>query len=998
MAYLDIIWSYRFIIMAFLHQISGKLYIQFVSAHCKRIGDFRMARPRRLTVFIILGLLVTITGLASFSLARLGYTAECGLCHSTSGVLTLTSNATGTVNAYVDTPFALVVESTGYTGGDNEYAISLQADWEDNNDFSFTPIEVQDGSASDENPTTNEIQATLVFTPLSSGTFTIRIWVASAGGLATSLDVTVSVTYFDTTPPVIDHPSDVAYDEGTTGYSITWSPYDLNPYRYTIFREHVSIKSGSWNSSSEKITTSVDGLPQGTYNYTLQVLDTAQNSASDEVLVIVNEVGPPTINSPADILVIEDSVGNILIWDPSAQYPSSYEVFRDDILISSGLWNSTSETISVSLDGLALGEYNFSLTVYDQFDINASDSVLVTVYDGTYPETTHPEDLYYPLGQTGSNITWVLSDKNPTTYSVLRNGTLFKSGIWNTTGESLLIMVDGLPLGLHIFILNATDINGNAAFDTVHVTVFDTDLPYVDKPPDQLVNETTVGNFVIWHPLDLNPSSYIVYRDGSPIMSGAWNSTDEVIMASADGLSLGDYVYTITVTDQDTNTASDTVLVTVFDGTCPQVDHPDDVYYDVGTPGGSVSWRPYDLHRDRYEIYRDGVLIRSSSWNSPNQVMTVSVSGLALGVHNFTIVCYDESNNIGRDTVLVHVLDSIPPTIVGPDDFEYNEGQDGGTIIWDPSDAYPSNYNIYLDEELIRTGLWNSTLENITISASGLAAGYHNFTLLIYDLGHNSATDSVFVTVYDVTAPTIDTPSVAPVAEGDSSKTVAWQPYDLHPASYEIYVEEILSKSGLWNSSSETISISIDSQTLGNFNYTIVVFDEAGLSNKSTVIVTVSDLTAPVIDSPADITYTVGETGGSIVWSPSDLHPVSYEILRDGSLQDSGDWTIDMTSISISVDGLAVGSYTFRIEVTDIGGNEVFDEVVVTVNPLTTSTTTTTSTSTTTTTATTTETTGPPEPLPPHVFISWGVIIATWIGVFVVFLGVVELLYKKDIL
>jgi hypothetical protein len=958
-----------------------------------------MAKRRRLSIIIILGLLVTMTGLASFSLARLGWTNDCGGCHNVTGVLTLTSNATGTVDAFVDTPFVLVVDSTGYTGGDNLYAISLQADWADNNDFTFTAIEVQDGGASDENPTTNEIRATLVFTPLYPGTFTIRIWAAADGLLGTSLDVTVSSTYFDTTPPTIDHPDDVSYDEGMTGHSISWHPYDLNPFRYEVFREQVSIKSGVWNSSSETITVSVDGLPVGVYNYTLQVTDAAMNSVSDEVLVTVNAIGPPVIDSPSDMLVIEDSTGNVLTWNPSAQYPSSYEIYRDEVLLTSGLWNSTSESISVLLDGLALGEYNYSLTVYDQFSVNASDSVIVTVYDGTYPETTHPNDIYYALGQTGFNITWTLSDKNPVSYSVLKNSTTFKSGIWNSTGESLLIDVDDLPLGLHNFTLGATDINGNTALDTVFVTVFDTDLPYVNHPPNQFVNETTTGNYVSWHPLDLNPSNYTVYRDGSPIKSGDWNSTDEVIMVSADGLSLGDYVYLLIVADQDANTANDSVLVTVYDGTRPELDHPDDIYYDVGTPGGSISWRPEDTHRDRYEIYRDGELYRSGQWSGPNQIISVSVSGLAFGVHNFTIACYDESNNVGRDTVLVHVQDNIAPTILGPDDFEYDEGQDGGTIIWDPSDAYPSNYNIYFDDVLIQSGLWNLTSENITISATGLAAGTHNFTLQVFDLGHNSAEDTVLVTVYDVTAPTVDTPIVAPVAEGDLGRFVTWTPYDLHPATYEIYVEESLARAGLWNSSLEAISISVYSQTLGTFNYTIVVFDEAGFYNTSTVMVTVADLTPPTIDSPSDITYTVGETGSSITWSPSDLHPISYEIHRDGALQDSDSWTIDMTTISISVDGLAVGSYTYRIEVIDIGGNEVSDEVTVTVLSLPTSTTTTTSTtSTTTTTATTTGTTGPPEPLPPHVAFSWGVIIVTWIGVFVGFLAVVELLYRKDIL
>ena len=59
-------------------------------------------------------------------------TYPCGDCHSTTGVLILTSNATGTVDATVGVPFTLMLSQTGYSGGDGKVAIAIKYGWADN--------------------------------------------------------------------------------------------------------------------------------------------------------------------------------------------------------------------------------------------------------------------------------------------------------------------------------------------------------------------------------------------------------------------------------------------------------------------------------------------------------------------------------------------------------------------------------------------------------------------------------------------------------------------------------------------------------------------------------------------------------------------------------------------------------------------------------------------------------------------------------------------------
>ncbi len=90
-------------------------------------------------------------------------------------------------------------------------------------------------------------------------------------------------------PPSINSPSNVNYEVGQTGNSITWTAIDDNPTTYRITRGSTQMASGSWTSGSP-ITISVDGLSAGTYTYTCNVNDGDGLSDSDSVTVTVSPV------------------------------------------------------------------------------------------------------------------------------------------------------------------------------------------------------------------------------------------------------------------------------------------------------------------------------------------------------------------------------------------------------------------------------------------------------------------------------------------------------------------------------------------------------------------------------------------------------------------------------------------------------------------------------------------------------------------------------------
>ncbi len=154
-----------------------------------------MTKNRKARLLIILTLISTIFIAAPFAVSFPSQTLECSDCHTSSGALDLLSNATGTVQAVSGVPFILYFDAAG------SGALSIQSGWANNSQFSFSTQLVEDNSGDDLNTNADEIEASITITPLSEGTFTIRIWSAAAGALAISLDVSINVSQNTGTVP-----------------------------------------------------------------------------------------------------------------------------------------------------------------------------------------------------------------------------------------------------------------------------------------------------------------------------------------------------------------------------------------------------------------------------------------------------------------------------------------------------------------------------------------------------------------------------------------------------------------------------------------------------------------------------------------------------------------------------------------------------------------------------------------------------------------------------
>ncbi|MBY9001602.1 MAG: right-handed parallel beta-helix repeat-containing protein [Candidatus Heimdallarchaeota archaeon] len=182
------------------------------------------------------------------------------------------------------------------------------------------------------------------------------------------------------------------------------------------------------------------------------------------------DLGSPVIEETSDIYYELGSKGNSLEWNITDLDPDTYEIYKDFDLFQSGSWQS-GVSIIIDIDGFDVGIYIYQIIVFDQSRNHAFDTVLVNVVDTTSPIiTSSPSDLTFDYGTTGNNISWIATDLDPDSYTILMNGTLFTEDNWFNDTE-IIIVLDSLNIGSYNCTIVISDGSDNIINDTVIINV-----------------------------------------------------------------------------------------------------------------------------------------------------------------------------------------------------------------------------------------------------------------------------------------------------------------------------------------------------------------------------------------------------------------------------------------------------------------------------------------------------------------------------------------------
>jgi parallel beta-helix repeat protein len=207
---------------------------------------------------------------------------------------------------------------------------------------------------------------------LPVGTYNIRVSVNDTlGHVLTEL---IRIEVVDTQAPTwVAIPDTVYVNYGERGILL------IQAYDASGIDHYWVSDSAHFSVDKEGVVTNNASLPWGETLLEARAYDSYGHYCSADIVIVVLDVTVPTITHPEDLTYTQGQVGNSIVWQATDDNPRTYQILRDGIAIMEGLWNSSSEQIVISVDGLASGLYSYSLLVSDAGGHMMSDSVLVTV-------------------------------------------------------------------------------------------------------------------------------------------------------------------------------------------------------------------------------------------------------------------------------------------------------------------------------------------------------------------------------------------------------------------------------------------------------------------------------------------------------------------------------------------------------------------------------------------------------------------------------------------
>jgi hypothetical protein len=355
---------------------------------------------------------------------------------------------------------------------------------------------------------------------------------------------------------------------------------------------------------------------------------------------------------------------------------------------------------------------------------------------------TYYETSLYPI--VGANVT--------VTY---KNGTLIGSKI--TPANGTLMFVDlpvafinwtviylGLPVGLGAYSYNLTDVAS------------DVRDPIITGPGDKDVLIGAENVTLTWTLHDEYPYSIQVWIDGALNDTSSWENTTYNyvfnVTAAFPKFVIGYYKIKLVAMDQNSNSAENTLTLRFYENVTPVIEGPGPVEIFFSETGHTLSWNVTDDYVNMYRVLDNQTNVQNGTIDPDEPVIQISLDGLSIGIHNFTLYANDTSGNTAANSVLVTVLgDTIPPVITySPSAIHYAQGAENKIYNWTATDDFKESYEILVDGAVVVTGSW--TTENIEFDFGGLAQGEHNVTLRVYDIGGNMAESVVLVTVTASTA------------------------------------------------------------------------------------------------------------------------------------------------------------------------------------------------------------------------------------------------------
>ena len=640
---------------------------------------------------------------------------------------------------------------------------------------------------------------------------------------------------FNATPTSGLAPLQVSFTDTSTSYDeiVSWA-WEFGDGKTSTQKNPIHKFSDSGTFNVRLTVTDADGSPD---TITKQIL--VLNNAPIADFDIVSSEKPKTNEEITFVDTSSDPDGDVVSW---------FWDFGDE---------KTSSTQNATHKYQDPGTFVVSLTITDNHGATDTAFRNVTIFGVIPPVTIDDYDgLWHNAGFT---ITLTVTDDLSgvaETYYRINDGPIQNVG---THGQPL-ITTESANNKLEYW---SVDNAGNE--ETHHVIQnikLDKTSPTAVAGPDLVIDEDTPMTFdgsVSYDNIGITSYTWAFFDETPQMLTGA-NPTYTFYTP-------GLYTVTLTVTDAALNYAKETVTITVVDTTKPIANAGDDRV----THGGATVTFDGSGSTDNVEVVSYvwtfvDVTHQTLLGVNPTYIFEIP------GVYNVTLIVSDGQGNLATDIVTITVIDATwPAANAGPDQVV---GEN--TLVSFDGSASSDNVGIISYMWTFMEGTLQ-TLFGVNPSYTFEIPGVYTVTLNVTDAEGHFTTDTVVITVRDMTPPLIEIGNYATVIENAPVNFDASGSYD------NVGIIDYQWDFGDGTFENSTIPSVIHSYTKpGVYTAMLTVVDESGNANSASISVVVyrdtdGDFLADYLDTDDD----------------NDGMPDDWEILHELDPLDPSDALLD---------------------------------------------------------------------------------------------------------
>ena len=367
---------------------------------------------------------------------------------------------------------------------------------------------------------------------------------------------------------------------------------------------------------------------------------------------------------------------------------------------------------------------------------------------------------------------------------------------------------------------------------------------------------------------------------------------------------IGSTTVTFSAIDSLGNVGSNTAMVTIEDQTAPAVIAPGAITVAAADANGTLA-------TDAAIVTFLAGASATDNVDSDLSITNNAPTTFPLGTTEVTFSATDSSDLTGTATAMLTVTDQTAPVLDVPAAIIVAATDADGTAA---SDATIAAF-------LSGATATDNVDTNVSVTNDGLSIFPLGSTVVSFtasDTAGNESTATVTISVEDQTGPLISVPSSAVVAATDGSGTLATDP-DI--------VAFLASASAVDNVDVDVVveNNAPDSFEIGSTTVTFTATDVVGNSSAASAVITVADITAPVIDAPATL----------VVLGTEDGVQATEQVIVDFLASVTATDNVDGPLSSVSNNGPELypfGTTTVTFSVSDSSGNEGTAQSVVSIS------------------------------------------------------------------